>query len=66
MASLHMRMPHLKSEVLHVILLQADEQGQQFALKEVEDIGVIPPHKDNWSIPEAPGTPAMRSVPSLC
>ena len=63
MTSWRMRMPHLKLQMLHMVLLQANEQGQQFTLKEVEDVGVIPPHKDNWSISEAPSTPAKREMP---
>ena len=56
-------MPHLEIEVLHVILPQADIQGQQLALKEMENIGVIPPQKDNGSICELSGSPAMCSMP---
>ena len=56
-------MPHLEPEVLHMILPQADIQGQQLALKEMENVGIVPPQEDNGSICELSGTPTMCSMP---
>ena len=55
--------PHLEPEVLHIILPQADIQGQQLALKEMKNVGIVPPQEDNGSICELSGTPTMRSMP---
>ena len=55
--------PHLEPEVLHIILPQADIQGQQLALKEMKIVGIVPPQEDNGSICELSRTPTMCSMP---
>ena len=58
-----LEMPHLEPDVLHMIVPQADIQGQQLALKEMKNVGIVPPQEDNGSICELSSTPTMCSMP---